>query len=73
MCPSETKEYSLRTCHEEQEAQGKSINYPRKNKDQVDVDNCYLALFEPKEPPDKHPYMSFAIHSDSAIFPKQEN
>ena len=63
----------MKTCLEEQEDQVKNINFPGQSLDQVDVENYQLALFGPKEPPDKHPHMSFVIHSDSAIFPKQEN
>ena len=63
----------MKTCLEEQEDQGKNINFSGQSLDQVEVENYQLALFGPKEPPDKHPHMSFVICSDSAIFPKQEN
>ena len=63
----------MKTCLEVQEDQGKDINFPGQSLDQVDVENYQLALFGPKEPPDKHPHMSFVIHSDSAFLPKQEN
>ena len=63
----------MKNCLEVQEEQGKDINFFGQSLDQVDVENYQLALFGPKEPPDKHLHMSFVIHSYSAIFPKQKN